>query len=399
MCASTPVWLCDNRIAYPDQGQSELVRRMNGRCPRRGLLPPRSRHYCCIKIPPTPDANGRAATSRWDQYGNVKAIVIHLRCACGFGCGRDGAGARLPDASRCASSAASDRGRPAMCSRADRAQKLTSRRASSSSSSTSPGGGSNIAAEFVVRAPADGYTLFLGTSANTINATFSSNLSFDFAKDLAPIAPMGSVPNLLVVNPSLGVTNVRELIALAKAQPDQISYATSGVGSLSHMAGELLNVPGGHQACSRSLPSAQGGDRCSGRPRHGVFRAGEYRFAARRSRQAQGACHHRKQAKLMAPDIPTMAEAPSCRVTRAPSGTACWRRGHAARRHRQVSVASQRGAARRGYPGGRCAAGHGIWAAVPQDFAKAIEADVRKWREVITARASRNSDRDAPRTI
>src|SRR5262245_133859 len=108
-----------------------------------------------------------------------------------------------------------------------------------------PGAGSNIAAEFVVRAPADGYTLFLGTSANTINATFSPKLSFDFARDLAPIVQLGSVPNLLVVNPSLGVTNVRELIALAKAKPEQIGYATSGVGTMSHMGGELLNVLAG----------------------------------------------------------------------------------------------------------------------------------------------------------
>jgi tripartite-type tricarboxylate transporter receptor subunit TctC len=104
-----------------------------------------------------------------------------------------------------------------------------------------PGGGSNIAADFVARAPADGYTLFLGASANTINATLSSNLSFDFTRDFAPITLMGSVPNVLVVHPALGVANVQELIALAKSKPDEILYATSGVGSLSHMSGELLN--------------------------------------------------------------------------------------------------------------------------------------------------------------
>ena len=84
-----------------------------------------------------------------------------------------------------------------------------------------PGGGSNIAAEFVARAPADGYTLFLGTSANTINATLSPNLSFDFSKDFAPVTLMGSVPNILVVHPALGVGNVQELIALARSKPEQ----------------------------------------------------------------------------------------------------------------------------------------------------------------------------------
>ena len=172
-----------------------------------------------------------------------------------------------------------------------------------------PGGGSNIAAEFVVRAPADGYTLFLGTSANTINATLSSNLSFDFAKDFAPIAQLGSVPNLLVVNPSLGVTSVRELIALAKAKPEQIGYATSGVGTLAH-GRRAAQCPCRHQARARPLPERRaGGGRCAGRPRHGLVRAGEYRLAACRSRQAQGACHDGEQAHPMAPDVPTMAEA------------------------------------------------------------------------------------------
>jgi tripartite-type tricarboxylate transporter receptor subunit TctC len=108
-----------------------------------------------------------------------------------------------------------------------------------------PGGGSNIAAEYVVRAPADGYTLFVGTSANTINATLSPNLSFDFGQDLAPITLMGSVPNLLAVHPALAVTSIQELIAAAKSKPDQLHYATSGVGTLSHMSGELLNFLAG----------------------------------------------------------------------------------------------------------------------------------------------------------
>ena len=86
-----------------------------------------------------------------------------------------------------------------------------------------PGGGSNIAAEFVARAPADGYTLFLGTSANTINATLSSNLSFDFTKDFAPITLMGSVPNILVAHPALGVANIQELIALQRPSPTKSS--------------------------------------------------------------------------------------------------------------------------------------------------------------------------------
>ena len=81
------------------------------------------------------------------------------------------------------------------------------------------GAGSSLAAEFVARAPKDGYTLLLATIANTINAAMSSNLSFDFPKDFVPIVRLTTMPNILVVHPSVGVKSVKELIALAKASP------------------------------------------------------------------------------------------------------------------------------------------------------------------------------------
>jgi tripartite-type tricarboxylate transporter receptor subunit TctC len=108
-----------------------------------------------------------------------------------------------------------------------------------------PGAGSNIAAEHVARSPKDGYTLFMGTAANTINATISPNLTFDFAKDFAPIALVASVPNVLVAHPSLGVDNLKDLIALAKQKPEQINYGSSGVATTTHLAGELINVMAG----------------------------------------------------------------------------------------------------------------------------------------------------------
>src|SRR5262245_17896067 len=76
-----------------------------------------------------------------------------------------------------------------------------------------PGGGSNIAAEFVARAPKDGYTLLMATAANTINVSILPNLSFDFVKDFAPIALVSAAPNILVAHPSLGVDNIAQLIA------------------------------------------------------------------------------------------------------------------------------------------------------------------------------------------
>ena len=108
-----------------------------------------------------------------------------------------------------------------------------------------PGAGSNIATEFVVRATADGYTLLLGTIANTINASLSKNLPFDFGRDLAPVTSLASLPNLLVVSPSLGVVTVQELIAAAKRKPGDILYGSSGNGTGPHLSGELFNLMAG----------------------------------------------------------------------------------------------------------------------------------------------------------
>ena len=108
-----------------------------------------------------------------------------------------------------------------------------------------PGAGSNIATESVVRAPADGYTLLLGTIANTINASLSKNLPFDFGRDLAPVASLASLPNLLVVTPSLGVSTVQELVAAAKRKPGEILYGSSGNGTGPHLSGELFNLMAG----------------------------------------------------------------------------------------------------------------------------------------------------------
>ena len=105
-----------------------------------------------------------------------------------------------------------------------------------------PGAGSSIAAEFVARAPADGYTLFIGTSSNVTNAAISSNLRFDFAKDLAPVTPLTGLPLILAVHPSLGVSSVKELIALAKSKPGELTYASVGPGTVPHLSSELFSV-------------------------------------------------------------------------------------------------------------------------------------------------------------
>jgi tripartite-type tricarboxylate transporter receptor subunit TctC len=108
-----------------------------------------------------------------------------------------------------------------------------------------PGAGSNLAAEYVARAPKDGYTLFLGASANVSNAAINPKLPFDIVKDFAPIALINSVAVVLVVNPSVPANDLKELIALAKSKPGEINYASTGVGTAPHLSGELLNIRAG----------------------------------------------------------------------------------------------------------------------------------------------------------
>ena len=108
-----------------------------------------------------------------------------------------------------------------------------------------PGAGSNIATEFVSQAPKDGYTLLLGTVANTINTTLAPQARFDFARDFAPVTALVVLPNVLVVHPDTGVKNLSDLIALAKSKPDSLSFASSGVGTSPHLSGELFNQMAG----------------------------------------------------------------------------------------------------------------------------------------------------------
>jgi tripartite-type tricarboxylate transporter receptor subunit TctC len=104
-----------------------------------------------------------------------------------------------------------------------------------------PGAGSNIGTELVVRAPADGYTLLLVPPPAAINATLYDNLSFNFLRDIAPVAGIVRVPEVMVVNPSLPAGSVREFIAYAKAHPGKINMATAGNGTMPHVAGELFS--------------------------------------------------------------------------------------------------------------------------------------------------------------
>ncbi|MDP2706079.1 MAG: tripartite tricarboxylate transporter substrate binding protein [Burkholderiales bacterium] len=108
-----------------------------------------------------------------------------------------------------------------------------------------PGGGTNIGSELVAKAPADGYTLLMGGASNAINMSFYPKMPYDTLRDFAPVILCVKGANVLSVHPSLPAKNLWELIALAKARPGQLNYASSGLGSSNMMAGELLKLMAG----------------------------------------------------------------------------------------------------------------------------------------------------------
>jgi tripartite-type tricarboxylate transporter receptor subunit TctC len=108
-----------------------------------------------------------------------------------------------------------------------------------------PGAGNNIGTEAVVRAPADGYTLLLVQTANAISAALYDKLNFNFIRDIAPVASMVRVANIMEVHPSFPAKTVPEFIAYAKANPGRINMASAGSGNPTHLAGELFKMMAG----------------------------------------------------------------------------------------------------------------------------------------------------------
>jgi tripartite-type tricarboxylate transporter receptor subunit TctC len=108
-----------------------------------------------------------------------------------------------------------------------------------------PGAGGNVGAEAVVRSNADGYTLLMVPPAVAANPALYEHLTFDFIRDTAPVAGVVRVPNVVEVNPSLAVNSVPELIAYAKTNPGKLSFASAGIGTASHLAGQLFNFMSG----------------------------------------------------------------------------------------------------------------------------------------------------------
>jgi len=172
-----------------------------------------------------------------------------------------------------------------------------------------PGASGNIATEAVVRAPPDGYTLLVTPSSAAINATLYNKLSFNFIRDIAPVAGVFRGPYVMVVNPSVPTTTVPELIAYAKANPRKLNMASPGTGTGPHIAGELFKMMAGvdmvhvpYRGAGPSLTNLIGGQvqvTFESTPAAiGYIRAGTLRALAVTTTRRSEAL----------PDIPTVAE-------------------------------------------------------------------------------------------
>jgi tripartite-type tricarboxylate transporter receptor subunit TctC len=265
------------------------------------------------------------------------------------------------------------------------AQKLTETLGQPVVVDNRPGAGGNIGAELVAKSPPDGYTLLMGTvGTHAINPGLYPKMPYDHVRDFAPVILVAGVPNVLVVNPSLPVNSVQELIAYAKANPGKLNFASSGNGTSIHLSGELFKTMAGvqimHVPYKGSAPALQ--DMVGGQVQLmfdnlpsslALIKGGKLKALAVTSSARAAAL----------PDVPTMAEsglpgfeASSWFGLLAPAGTP---QPAIAKLNAEVArwLASPEAKEKLLAQGAIAAGG------TPEDFARHIAAETAKWQKVV----------------
>jgi tripartite-type tricarboxylate transporter receptor subunit TctC len=173
-----------------------------------------------------------------------------------------------------------------------------------------PGASSLVATDYVARSAKDGYTLMFATIATTINMTLLAGKAPNVEKDMTPITLVGSIPNIMVVNPQLGVNDVKGLIALAKDKPDELFYGASGLGSGPHLATELFKQMAGVKMTGVLYPGSgqTAVDLIAGRIQVMIAPAPTVLGLIKDGRVKALATTEAKRSSV-APDLPTIAEA------------------------------------------------------------------------------------------
>jgi tripartite-type tricarboxylate transporter receptor subunit TctC len=173
-----------------------------------------------------------------------------------------------------------------------------------------PGASSMVAADYVARSAKDGYVLMFATIATTINMTLMQGKAPNVEKDMTPIALVGSIPNIVVVNPKLGVGDVKGLIALAKAKPDELFYGASGLGSGPHVATELFKQMAGVKMTGVLYPGSgqTAVDLIAGRIQV-MFAPAPTVLGLIKDGRVKALATTEAKRSSVAPDLPTIAEA------------------------------------------------------------------------------------------
>jgi tripartite-type tricarboxylate transporter receptor subunit TctC len=249
-----------------------------------------------------------------------------------------------------------------------------------------PGASGNVATEAVVRASADGYTLLLVFPSNATNATLYDKLSFNFIRDVTPVAGLMQVPNMVVVHPSLPVKTVPELIAYAKANPGKLNMASGGVGTLGgHIAGELFKMMAGiemvHVPYRGNVPALT--DLLSGQVQVMVVATSSALEYVRAGKLRPLAVTSMMRLNEL-PDVPTMSEFLPGYQTSSWYGVGAPRNTpteivNVLNRNINVALADPNLKARLGDLGGTTLPGS------PADFGKLIADETDKWAKVIRA--------------